>query len=137
MGGFKCMEFGFTAAMKVTGFKALIDRWIKTFLTPKGSDPLYPDEGTSVGALIGANISKVTTDLRDIVTMSITKANEQIQRQDIEGFYDDVMRLKSATLDRLVTSADGIEVWITIENVAGERLTVPTMVIGSARGQNG
>ena len=29
--GYKCFEFGFQAALKVTGFQALVNRWVKTF----------------------------------------------------------------------------------------------------------
>lgn len=128
--GFKCFEFGFKAALKVTGFQALINRWVKTFMTPKGSDPLYPSEGTAFGNLVGASVSKITNDLRDAVCMAIEDANEQVRIQDVEGFMSDTERLGNATLLNFVQSASGIEVWVLIKNAAGESLAVNTATLG-------
>ena len=131
--GFKCVEFGFTAALKVTGFRSLITRWLKTLLTPIGSDPLYPEEGTEVGNLIGANISQLSTEIQDSVALGVIQANEQVKAQDLEGLYDDDERLQSAEIDRYVEAPAGFEVWIAIENMAGTRLSIPAITLGTAR----
>ena len=122
--GYKCFEFGFTAALKVQGLQALVNRWAKTLMTPRGSDPLYPEEGTGFGLLVGANISRVTTDVRDMVTIAIEEANEQVREQDLEGFYSDSERLQNGELLDFIESDDGFQVWVKITNVAGESLEI-------------
>jgi hypothetical protein len=41
--GNKVFTFGFVSALKVSGLQALVNRWVKTFMTPLGSDPLHPN----------------------------------------------------------------------------------------------
>lgn len=119
-------EFGFKAALKVRGIQALINRWVKTFMTPKGSDPLYPEYGTIFGSLVGANIGDDFETIQDVVSLAISDANTQVSEQDVEGDFGDDEILENASLFRLVTAAtnDGIEVWVLIENRSGEQLSV-------------
>lgn len=121
--GFKCFEFGFEAALKVKGPQALINRWVKTLMTPRGSDPLYPSEGTAFGNLVGANITDIDTDVQDMVYLSVEDANEQVRRQDIDGLYPDNERLLSAEIIDYQANADGIEVYVRIKNMAEEAVT--------------
>lgn len=129
--GYKCFEFGFRAALKVTGFQSLVNRWVKTFMTPRGSNPLYPDEGTGFGRLVGSNISKISTDLQDVVAMAVEDANEQVRDQDIVGLRSDNERLASATLLDFVRTDDGIQVWVLIKNMEGSSLAVPVATLGA------
>ena len=121
--GFKCFEFGFEAALKVSGPQALVNRWVKTLMTPKGSDPLYPSEGTAFGRLVGSNMTSVTTDIQDLVNMSVEDANEQVRQQDIEGFFPDNERLLSAEILEFTQVTAGFEVWVKIKNMAEEAVT--------------
>jgi len=121
--GFKCFEFGFEAALKVKGPQALINRWVRTLMTPLGSDPLYPKEGTAFGRLIGANITEVTTDIQDLVSLAVEDANTQVRQQDIEGLYPDNERLLSAEIIDYVGAPDGFEVWVRIKNMAEQEVT--------------
>jgi len=118
--GFKIFTFGYQTALKVDGAQSLVNRWAKTFVTPKGSDPLYPDEGTIFGSLYGANISQ-QADIKDIVFVAISDANTQVKAQDIEGMHPQSERLQSASLLSYTPSPStaGFEVWIKIVNQAG------------------
>jgi hypothetical protein len=122
--GFKIFTFGFSAALKVKGPQALVNRWAKTYLTPKGSDPLDLDSGTSFASIIGGNITKITQDLYDLAQFSLQDANAQVKEQDIAGLFPDNESLSMATITNFVETADGIELWVEIQTVSGEVLTV-------------
>jgi hypothetical protein len=123
--GLKCVEFGYRSALAVRGFQALINRWLKTFLTPLGSDPLHDDVGTEVASIIGANYDGAADDLIDIVRLSIDSTNEQVRAQDVAGLRDEDESLNTAVLVRFESEAAGFDVWVDISNLAGESLTVP------------
>ncbi len=129
--GFKCFEFGFKAALKVKGPQALVNRWVKTILTPLGSDPLYPERGTTLGSLIGGNVSSVSVDLHGLIEIIIEDANEQVREQDLEGFFADDERLQSAELMEFEESADGLVMWVLIKNVAGDALPLHLMTLST------
>jgi hypothetical protein len=122
--GFKTFTFGFQNALKVTGLQALVNRWVKTFMTPKGSDPLDPTVGTTFAEMIGANITRVTEELQDVTNLSIQDANDQVKKQDIEGLFSDDSRLMSATVIDYSQESAGIVLWVEIKNMAGTALTV-------------
>jgi hypothetical protein len=122
--GYKTFTFGFRAALKVTGPQALVNRWVKTFMTPKGSDPLDITYGTTFASLVGGNFSQTNTDLQDVVVLAMEDASDQVRQQDLEGFYNDDERLLSATLLQYAPVADGFAVWVEIKNMAGDVLPV-------------
>jgi len=122
--GFKSFTFGFTAALKINGPQALVNRWVKTFMTPKGSDLLHPDYGTDFGNLAGSNIVNDFTTLQDTVIMAIDDANDQVRRQDESAVLDSSEALDSATLGQFIpiTGGDGFNLWVVINNKAGQNL---------------
>ncbi len=122
--GYKIFTFGFKAALKVQGPQSLVNRWVKTFMTPKGSDPLYNNAGTNFAEMVGANVTRITEELKDVTILSIADANEQVKKQDIEGLFSDDSRLMSATLLDFVQTADGIELWVEIKTMSGDVLAV-------------
>ena len=122
--GYRCVEFGFAAALKVTGFQSLVNRWLKTFLTPLGSDLLDPEAGTGFGFLMESNMGEVNGDVRDAVELAVQDANEQVQDQDLEGLFPEDERLASADIVTYNEVPAGFEVWVRIENEAGTALTV-------------
>jgi hypothetical protein len=122
--GFKAFTFGFRAALKVQGPQALVNRWAKTFLTPKGSDPLDPKAGTSFADMVGANITQITQDLYDIALLSLNDTNEQVQTQDIEGLFPKNESLASASIIDFIETEDGIELWVEIKTLSGDVLPV-------------
>jgi hypothetical protein len=122
--GYKVFTFGFTSALKVQGPQSLVNRWVKTFLTPRGSDLLDKKAGTDFASLVGANISKVTTELQDLATLSIIDASEQVKVQDLEGLYPADSCLMSAVLLDFVQAGDSIELWVEIKTMSGDVLPV-------------
>ncbi len=78
--GYKCFEFGFQAALKVKGPQALVNRWVKTLMTPLGSDPLYPSEGTTFSGLVGGNVSGTSVNIEDLVSIAFQEASDQVRR---------------------------------------------------------
>jgi hypothetical protein len=129
--GFKVFEFGFKASLKVKGPQSLVNRWVKTLMTPKGSDPLSPDDGTGFSNLVGGNVSEVTTDLADAIDLTIEEANAQVKDQDLEGFFPDDERLEGTELLNSIETADGIEIWVLIRNVAGDRLPIRLVTLST------
>ncbi len=127
--GFKVFEYGFKASVKVRGPQSLVNRWVKTLMTPRGTDPISPNYGTGFSSLLGSNISSVTTDLVDVVNIAIDEASEQVREQDLVGFFPDDERLASAILQNTEIGADGIDVWVNIQNVAGDSVPVRVATI--------
>jgi hypothetical protein len=74
--------------------------------------------------MVGANVTRITEELKDVTILSITDANEQVKKQDIEGLFSDDSRLMSATLLDFVQTADGIELWVEIKTMSGDVLPV-------------
>jgi hypothetical protein len=122
--GYKCFEFGYASPLKVTGFQALINRWVKTFLTPKGSDYLHPEAGTEFGWLPGSNLDGANADVQDVVQMAIEEATAQVKENDIRFFNEPDSQLHQVELLEITSGADSVEVWVAIENVAGQSLAV-------------
>lgn len=125
--GYKVFTFGFKAALKVKGPQSLVNRWVKTLMTLKGSDPLDTTYGTAFPNLVGANISDITSEVKDVLVLSMDDASAQVRQQDIDGLYSDDERLQSAILYDFTPSDDGFAVWVEIRNMAGQILTVRLM----------
>ncbi len=121
--GLQCYEFGYAAALKVDGFQSLINRWAKTLLTPRGSNPIDREEGTNFTNMVGANIARVSTGVRDLVALEIEDANEQVRQQDVDGFRQESERLQSGELHAFTESAAGFDVWVLLKNQAGTAAT--------------
>jgi len=128
--GYKCFEFGYAAALKVKGLNALVNRWVKTFMTPKGSDMLYPSEGTNFSNLLGSNISQRNGVVDDLILLAVEEANDQVIQQDFDGLYALEEQLQSATLIDLKPGIDGVDVWVQIQNKADSSVSVRVATVG-------
>lgn len=109
----------------VEGLQKLINRWLKLFLTKKGSHPVRRTEGTIFSNLVGGNIA----DLRGTevyVIEAIEDANDQIfvyDRLNVTAPAEE--RLGSAALAQFVEiPPSGIEFWVTLRNAAGDSAQV-------------
>lgn len=124
--GTQVFTFGFRATLKVQGPQALVNRWVKTFMTPKGTNPLDLGEGTAFGRMIGSNANAYHQGIEDVVLLSIEDANEQVRKQDLDGLFPENERLSNATILRFNTLVEGdsVELWVRIVNVAGQVLPV-------------
>lgn len=127
--GLKVFTFGFTASLKVQGLQSLVNRWVKTFMTPKGSDPHDPNSGTDFASLAGSNIVRNSPDLYDVTAISVDETNDQIHEQDIAGVFPPEESLLTASLQGFVESGDGtgLEVWVKITNLEEDSLTIRLM----------
>ena len=123
--GHHAFSFGFTAALKVEGLQSLVNRWVRMFMTPKGSDITDDNAGTEFAALIGGNIPPGDQDFVDIITLSMEDTNEQVKQQDLDGEYPSDEQLANAELLRFNRpTADAVEFWVTIKNIEQESLVV-------------
>lgn len=125
----RVFTFGFRASLKVSGPQSLVNRWVKTFMTPKGSNPLDKEEGTAFGRMVGANINSYDHGIEDVILLAIEDANEQVRKQDLEGMFPENERLSNATLLQQKTEIydDVVVLWVRIVNVAGQVLPVKLM----------
>ena len=126
--GQKVFTFGFTAALKVTGFQSLVNRWLKIFFTPRGSDPLDLTSGTTFANMVGGNYSGYA-EIQGELVLAIEDTNDQIRAQDTVRMGPADEQLQSASIQSLQLSSGGssIEVWVRIQNLAGTTLTVHLM----------
>lgn len=131
--GLKVFSFGFTAALKVQGLQSLVNRWAKTFMTPRGSDPREPGTGTDFADMVGANLDIQSPEIGDVIVISIEEANEQVRQQDLVGDYDSNECLETVTLKALNVreQKDGIDIWVEIVSKEHERLTFHLADIGT------
>lgn len=119
----KFMTFGYAEGLGVKGFQMLIDLWLKTFLTRKGSDPTNLSRGTAFTNLIGSNTS--LDEAEDVVRTCIDDCNQQVRTmQQVDQSLAATERLADARLLRYVsnTAAPGFDATIEIGNAAGQRL---------------
>ena len=120
----KVVSFGYASALGVKGPRKLANRWLKCFMTLKGSDPLDKTYGTGFPDLFGSNISR-RADFTDAMVLFVDDCNQQLISMDNEQFPPDNERLASATITSLTSlGPDGYEVYVTIKNVAGELVTI-------------
>lgn len=113
--------FGPTGPKAIEGLQKLVNRWFKTFLTPKGSHPVRRTEGTEFYKLIGGSVA----DLRSTepyVLEAIEDANDQVFAQDRADLTrPSEERLQSAALSQFVElPPDGIEFWVTLRSLSGD-----------------
>lgn len=128
--GGRVYTFRYARALAVKGPQKLVNRWIKCFLTEKGSDLLNPLYGTGFPALIGSNVSR-QQDFTDAVAVAMADCNTQIAAYDNLNLPPADERLKSAILTSVSPRGDiGYDVYITISNQAGS--TTGLIIPGSA-----
>lgn len=120
----KVYTFQYARALGVKGPQKLVNRWVKCFLTAKGSDLLNPSYGTGFPDLIGSNISR-QQDFTDAVAVAMADCNTQMTAYDTLNLPPLDERLKSATLTSVnQRDASGYDVYITIANQADSRIGI-------------
>jgi hypothetical protein len=120
----RVFSFGYVSALGVRGPQKLVNRWLKCFFTPRGSDPILTQYGTGFADLIGSNVSRYQ-DFVDAVTLFVKDCNTQLTAIDRVSTIPDDERLESAVITSVVPrGADGYDVYITIKNIAGGTITV-------------
>lgn len=124
--GSKGLWFGnYPLHVGVKGIQKMVDRFMKCFLTPLGSDLTDKNYGTLVAASFGNNIGGRAT-LKQLVALSVQQAEATLRRYDAEYAVPDEERLSSATMESIeITAAgDGFDVYVRLKNVSGTNVIV-------------
>lgn len=116
-------------ALAVEGFTRLIQKWLKCFLTRRGTHPGTPEYGTSFPTLINGNLS-TESQTETIVQESISQTNKFIRKTQNEyGLENLSERLQSANLVEFDFFSDkfGFEAIISIQSQADDlsKLDIP------------
>jgi hypothetical protein len=109
----------------VAGLQKLANHWVKRFLTPKGSHPWRPLEGTKFTYLLGGNMEDVAS-LQVAVLEAIDDATDQMRALQSQQFSlpaDERVQVVNL-VQFLVTGPTSADIWVEIVNRAGSRLTV-------------
>ena len=128
----KFVTFGTNSTIGVKGFQQLINKWLKCFLTPKGSDATALNYGTVFPTLIGSNIS--LADARDVSDLAVQQCNTLlINMQSSDLSLASSERLNSAKIINFVEKPEvpGFDLYVEIKNQAQERLVfnLPTLPV--------
>lgn len=119
------VTFDLADPILVSGLQGLANRWLKLFLTPKGSHPVRKTEGTEFAYLQGSNVDSQLS-LQALVDEYVEDATLQIQAQDRRNPQRQAVdRLQTASVVLYNQLAvDKIEFWVELTNAAGQRLPV-------------
>lgn len=128
----KFVTFGTPSTIGVKGFPQLINKWLKCFMTSKGSDPADLNYGTVFPTLIGSNVS--LPDARDISELAVQQCNTQLrtfQANDLTLTPSE--KLLSAKTISFTEKPElpGFDLFIEIKNQAQELLifTLPSIPV--------
>ncbi len=131
--GMKFYGFGSTRSLGVRGLSKLVTMFAKNLLTPLGTNPLDPDDGSELPSLIGSNVT--LADARDIIVMAVAKVVDRIRTTQTTQNIPNDERLADASVIQFVDIPDGpgIAAQIYIRNVTGVGLNflIPTLVARS------
>jgi hypothetical protein len=104
-------------------FQATMNQYMKVLLTIKGSDPFAPGTGTAFADLPGSNMGGRLDLVQQITVEAIKDAELTIKRNQARQPLASKARLRSAVLKSFQPiGADGFEVYILLENQAGQRM---------------
>lgn len=119
------LTFDFADVITVTGFQALMNRWLKTFLTPKGTDPVDKSRGTEFAYLRGSNVSGKLS-LQPLLTEYVEDASAQVRAADRKSpKLPPESRLRTAAIIQIVElDKTRVEFWVELTNDAGLRMNV-------------
>jgi len=132
--GPRVLTFGnYPRHIGIQGIYKLVVRFIKCFLTPRGSDPADPDYGTSLMASFPGNVDPKT--IQALVSQSVQEALDKLREYDIEYLLPDEERLFSVEIEDLVadTINGNVTLKLNLKNVAG---TVALFSVPVAEGAN-
>lgn len=112
-----------TNPIAVRGPQKAANRWLKVFLTPKGTDPLRRDEGTGFAFLPGSNVAN-PADVQQQLVAYVSDATEQVQAMDARNaMLDDDERVRNANLSAFnVLGPASIEFFVELVTLSGDRV---------------
>ena len=104
----------------VRGVHKLVSRFIKCFMTPKGSDLSDPDYGTS---LLAAFLSTVRVSfVAQLASRSVQEAFDILREYDVEYDLDDSERISSVDIQDIAVDASGlgVDIKLHLQSMSGE-----------------
>lgn len=115
--------------LAIQGVQKMVDRFLKCLLTPAGTDISDQEYGTQMANLFLGNFDSAS--MRQMVTLAVVHAEEQIRRYDVINGAPEDERLVSAVIESLEldASAPGFDVTVLLQNAAGTtvRVQLPTL----------
>lgn len=127
----KLFSFVFQSAVGVRGPQKMMNRWLKCFMTTKGTDPTDLDYGTGFNALFFSNVSQIK-DIQDMVSVYIDDCTTQIKAFDRKYAIAPDERLQSAVLENILPDGeDGVVIRVVLRNQSGAAfpLELPTLTV--------
>lgn len=118
--GQKCFTFGaYRQTLAVCNTQKMVNRFVRCFMTPIGSDLSDPTYGTALAALFLGSIR--ANDLSSVVAQAVADTEQKIREYDSANGAPASERLASATIDDIQVDPSGgrVVVIITLKNAAG------------------
>lgn len=123
--GYRFLSFGdYSKHVGIKGVQKLVNRVIKCFMTPRGSDISDPDYGTSLLRSFQGNVAPDT--LSELATIAVNETETKIREYDTQKASPTDERLATLEIENIDvgTNETGVEVRILVQNVAGTRALV-------------
>ena len=118
----RIFTFSYAKTVGIKGPRKLAMRFLKCLLTPKGSDLMDSEYGTIFPDLINSNYGDIN-DVLGQIRMAVSDCADQVKALDESAGLPSRERLSSATITKSqATDTDGVDVYVTLTNQAGERL---------------
>lgn len=120
--GYEFLTFGdYGQHIGIKGMQKLVNRVIKCFMTPKGSDISDPEYGTNLIQAFQGNIEP--TALSELATMAVRDTELKIREYDAQKSSPTDERLSGIEIKNIVVDPDGtgVVIYIIVRNVAGAR----------------
>ena len=128
------MTFGnYTKHVAVRGVHKLIVRFLKCFMTPKGTDLSDPEYGTTLMASFLGNVDPRT--LRSLASRAVGEAEDVLRAYDSEYDRDDDERLFAVEIQDVQIDEPnaGVVLYLRIQNVTGTVALVTIPMIEETR----
>lgn len=110
---------------KITGIQKIAQLFIKILFTTKGSNLLYPLQGTAFSELLsGANIQLENNEIALLVSDAVQDAANQVKYAMNGPAYDLASQLDKIELLGFDSSLESISLYIWIVTLAGETASV-------------
>jgi hypothetical protein len=118
--------WGAGAVQAVAGPQKLYNRFLKKWLTKRGTNASRPLEGTEFANLLGNYNITSFTDLVDVVSLTIDDAVAQVIEDDQSSNTPPEERMASVTIESLTETeeGDGFDLYIRITNQANASFVV-------------
>jgi len=118
--GSRAVTFGdYSGAVGVSGVQLMVNRFLKCFLTPKGSDIGDLDYGTSLAAALGGNVDARFAE--QLAATAVSEAEDKLREYDISEDFEPDARLAKAQLQSIVLAVGNsqIDIYVRLYSASG------------------